>query len=134
MLGGGIREYRPEGASRCGHGRPEAQQCRRPGEVLRRDALRGGDSAGRVLQYDAASNFVREFKTGCGPHTLALDGDWLDGSCEDRLFTINLKSRSIKRLRLPGQVFRHPTSVAHGPDHALYVLDSGILQAFRVDR
>lgn len=135
MLGGGIREYRLEG------GQPLRSW---PAEKLKNVAglARSSDgmlfaaesSADRVLQYDPEGNFVRAFKVGCGPRTLALDGDWLDGACEDRLFTIHLKSGSLKRFRSSGPEIGHPTSVAHGPDHALYVIDSGTLAAFRVER
>jgi sugar lactone lactonase YvrE len=135
ILGGGIREYPLEGGKLL-RSWPAAKLSNVAGLARSSDGMlyAAESSADRVLQYDASSNFVREFKIGCGPHSLALDGDWLDGSCEDRLFTINLKSRSIRRLRLPGQEISRPTSVAHDPDHALYVLDSGILQAFRVER
>ena len=135
MVGGGIREYRLEGGKPL-RSWPVAKLSNVAGLARSPDGMlyAAEISAKRVLQYDSGGNFVREFRVGCGPHTLALDGDWLDGTCEDRLISINLKSRSIKRLRLPGQQVNHPTSVAHGPDHELYVLDSGILQAFRVER
>ena len=135
MRGGGIREYRLEGGRRL-LSWPAVMLDNPAGLASSRDGMLylAESSAGRVLQYDARGAVVRRFSVGCGPRSLALDGDWLDGSCEDRLFTGNLKSGSIKRFRRSGREIRHPTSVAHGPDHTLYVLDSGILQAFRVQR
>jgi sugar lactone lactonase YvrE len=135
MVGGGIREYRLEGGQPL-LSWPVAKLNNVAGLARSRDGMlyAAESSADRVLQYDSDGNFVRGFEIGCEPRSLAIDGDWLDGSCEDRLFTINLKSRSIKRLRLSGHEISHPTSVAHGPDHTLYVLDSGSLRAFRVER
>lgn len=135
MRGGGIREYRLEGG-RLLRTWPAAMLNNAAGLARSRDGMLyvAESSADRVLQFDARGAFIRGFTIGCGPHFLALDGDWLDGSCEDRLFTINLKSGSVKGLRISGPEVTHPRSMAHGRDHTLYLIDSGTLAAFRVER
>ena len=91
-------------------------------------------SAGRVLEYDSGGRLVRHFEIGCNPRRLILDEGWLDGCCDNRLFSVDLRSGSVKRFRTSGEPLQHPESLAHGPDHMLYVIDSGMLAAFHVER
>ncbi len=135
MRGGRIREYRARGGEPI-RSWPDSGLNNVAGLALSGDGtlFAAESSAGRVLQYDVQGRLLRGFEVGCNPRRLAIDGDWLDGSCEDRLFSIDVRRGSLKRFKLSGAQVNRPESLVHGPDHTLYVLDSGAVTAFRVER
>jgi len=95
----------------------------------------------RIQQFDPTGRFVRVYDVGCPAMFGAIDGDWMDVTCQNGFRSVNLKEHYTQlpvyvsgNPKLTGDVPKlySPTGLAYAPDHTLYVLDANTLYHYKV--
>jgi hypothetical protein len=91
-------------------------------------------SAQRVQQLDSKGRAVRQWKLACHPQYMALDGDWLDTSCDSGLVSINVQTDHLQTVHQGSgdPALSAPSGVVYGSDGLLYVVDGSALVAYKV--
>ena len=79
-------------------------------------------------------SFIRKFDLPCQPWYIAINGDWLDVTCDRGMVSINRQSGHIQLALIEDypSTLTSPTGLAYGAEGILYVVDKGTLYAFKV--
>jgi len=134
MYGGVIREFSREGV----HLRsvPEARLNNPAGVAVAEDGTVyfAESSNGMVHALDAKGG-TKRWDLGCTPYYLAIDGDFVDVTCPDRLVSIRRKSGVLRRSpRLDEAPLAGARGLAYGAPGILYVADQVSVTEFEVRR
>lgn len=88
----------------------------------------------RLQQLDPNGNYVRSFDLKCKPWHIALNGDWLDVTCDRGMVSVNKTSGALQLVRVDGGESRlvAPRGLTYAPDGTLYVVDGNALIQYRV--
>jgi hypothetical protein len=88
----------------------------------------------RVQKLAPDGTFLDKYDIRCTPAYIAINGDWLDISCDKGLISVNKKSGNIQQSNVVGNgpQLITPEGLVYGPDNTLYLLDGSTVIAFKV--
>jgi hypothetical protein len=139
-FGGQVRRYGPDGGEPVGnYGGRTGGFNNVLGVVVGQDGhIFAAESSNQdVQELDSQGNFVRAFNLKCSPQYMALDGAWLDVTCEGKgLVSVNTRTGDVRGYEVEEgtPLLSNPTGLDYGTDGDLFILDGSTLIEYKVSR
>ena len=137
MTGGSLRQYEINGGEPLASWGGEAGGFNNIGGVAVDDdgtMYAAEISFQRVQKLGPDGKFLGKYDLKCTPAYVAINGDWLDISCNNGIVSVNKKSGEIQQSIVADSSVQltDPQGMVYGPDGTLYVLEGSTVMAYRV--